>query len=169
MGSACGFLLVVLLPGGHRSARTHRDPQPLQSGCKVWRGTMVQCTPMYSWHIPFCFEEQTPAAELCCPDKLQKIMLPNPDPLELLQIYQTGFIFVISSCLCHCRAPEQLVAWSVSSLKKEGQAVLNSWFAGFWSVRGSPQLQDSFCPISFPACGSLFQPLFSQTGENQSL
>lgn len=105
-----------------------------------------------------------------CPTGCGKSCCQIPALLNSAGFSRTGFIFVVSSCLCHHRAPEQLAACFVSSWKEAGQAVLNSWLTGFWRVPGSPQLQDSFCPISFPACGSLFQPLcFSQTGENPSL
>lgn len=120
MGTACAFPLSVLLPGGHHSTWTCRDSQPLGSECKVWRGAMVRCKPTHSQCIPSCFEEQTPTAVYCqnnldCPNRL-----PNPGPLNSSGLARTGFIFMVSSCLSCCRAPEQLADWSVSSLKEEG-------------------------------------------------
>lgn len=161
------FPLFMLLPGGRCSPHTRRDSQPLWSGCRVWRGAMVRCRPMYNQYILSCLEEQTPDAELWLSGKSCCQILAF---LNCSRFARTGFIFVVSSCLCCCRAPEQLAAWSVSNLREEGRAVLNSWLAGFWRVPGTPQLQNSFCPISFPACGNLFQLLyFSQTRKNQSL
>lgn len=121
MSSACAFPLFVLLPGGRCSAWTRRGTHNLWGvgagyGEVQWFSSDLHTA---STSHP-ALRRKHPLAVYCqdnlgCPTRL-----PNPGLLNSSGFARTGLIFMVSSCLSFCRAPEQSRDWSMSSLKEEG-------------------------------------------------